>query len=313
MSSDRKFHHVAVLLGGWSAEREVSLNSGRQCADALEGEGYRVTRIDVDRDLPARLLEIRPDVCFNALHGKGGEDGAIQGILETLQIPYTHSGVLASALAMHKVKTKLVLAQAGIPVAEDRIVSRLEAAKAHALPPPYVIKPVDEGSSVGVFIVREDHQHPPQELTSAEWSFAEEVMAERYVAGRELTCAVMGDRPLGVIEILPAEGLSFYDYQAKYAHGGSRHVLPAEISPNIYELVQKLSLRAHQALGCRGISRADFRFDDRPDGTGELICLEVNTQPGMTATSLVPELASHSGLTFGELVRWIVEDASCNR
>ncbi len=309
----RKFEHVAVLMGGWSAEREVSLNSGKACAEALEGEGYRVTRVDVDRQLPEKLRKIAPDVCFNALHGKGGEDGTIQGILETLQIPYTHSGVLTSALAMHKGKAKLVFAEAGIPVAEDRIVARLEAAKAHVMPPPYVIKPVDEGSSVGVFIVREDHAHPPQELTASDWEFADEVMAERYVAGRELTCAVMGDRPLGVIEILPAEGLAFYDYQSKYAPGGSRHVLPAEISPNIYELVQKLSLKAHQALGCRGISRADFRFDDRAGGTGELICLEVNTQPGMTATSLVPELASHSGLTFGELVRWIVEDASCNR
>ena len=309
----RKFEHVAVLMGGWSAEREVSLNSGKACADALEGEGYRVTRVDVDRRLPERLHEIKPNVCFNALHGKGGEDGTIQGILETLQIPYTHSGVLTSALAMHKGKAKLVFAEAGIPVAEDRIVPRLEAAKSHVMPPPYVIKPVDEGSSVGVFIVREDHTHPPQELTASDWEFADEVMAERYVAGRELTCAVMGDRPLGVIEILPTEGLAFYDYQSKYAPGGSRHVLPAEISPNIYELVQKLSLKAHQALGCRGISRADFRFDDRAGGTGELICLEVNTQPGMTATSLVPELAGHSGLTFGELVRWIVEDASCNR
>jgi D-alanine-D-alanine ligase len=309
----RKFEHVAVLMGGWSAEREVSLNSGKGCAEALEGEGYRVTRIDVDRGLTERLRELKPDVCFNALHGKGGEDGTVQGVLEMLEIPYTHSGVLASALAMDKAKAKIAFADAGIPVAEHRIVPRLEAAKAHVMPPPYVIKPVAEGSSVGVFIVREDHAHPPQELTSAEWSFAEEVMAERYIAGRELTCAVMGDKPLGVIEILPAEGLAFYDYQAKYAPGGSRHVLPAEISPNIYSLVQKLSLKAHQALGCRGISRADFRFDDRPDGTGELICLEVNTQPGMTVTSLVPELASHSGLTFGDLVRWIVEDASCNR
>ncbi len=309
----RKFDHVAMLMGGTSAEREVSLNSGRQCADALEGEGYKVTRIDVDSDLPARLMELKPDVCFNALHGKGGEDGCVQGILETLKIPYTHSGVLASALAMNKPKAKIVLAEAGVPVAEDMVVPRLEAAKAHVMPPPYVIKPADEGSSVGVFIVREDHAHPPQALTSSEWHFADEVMVERYIGGRELTCAVMGGRALGVTEILPAEGLAFYDYDAKYAPGGSRHVCPAEISPNIYELVMTLSLRAHDALGCRGVSRADFRFDDRPEGTGELICLEVNTQPGMTATSLVPELASHSGLTFGELVRWIVEDASCNR
>jgi D-alanine-D-alanine ligase len=305
--------HVAVLMGGWSAEREVSLSSGKGCADALEAEGYTVTRLDVGRDLPARLREIAPDVCFNALHGKGGEDGTIQGILETLQIPYTHSGILASALAMDKAQAKIVMAAAGVPVAEHVIVSRAEAARKHVMRPPYVIKPVAEGSSVGVYIVREDHAHPPQELTSAEWTIAGALMVERYVAGRELTCAVMGDRPLGVIEILPAEGLAFYDYEAKYAIGGSRHVLPAEISPKIYELVQKLTLKAHQALGCRGISRADFRFDDRPGGTGELVCLEVNTQPGMTPTSLVPDLARHAGLTFGELVRWIVEDASCNR
>lgn len=305
--------HVAMLMGGWSAEREVSLNSGEACAKALEGEGYRVTRVDAGRDLPERLRAIAPDVCFNALHGKGGEDGCVQGILETLGLPYTHSGVLASALAMHKARAKIVLADAGVPVAESIVAARAEAARKHLLPPPYVIKPVAEGSSVGVFIVREDHAHPPQELTASDWTHGEEMLIERYIAGRELTCAVMGDRALGVIEILPAEGLVFYDYEAKYALGGSRHVLPAEISPNIYQLVQKLSFQAHRALGCRGVSRSDFRFDDRPGGTGELICLEVNTQPGMTATSLVPELASHSGLTFGELVRWIVEDASCNR
>ena len=308
-----KSKHVAVLMGGWSSERAVSLRSGEACAAALEGEGYRVTRVDVDRQIAARLAEIKPDVCFNALHGKGGEDGTIQGILETLAIPYTHSGVLASALAMDKAKAKIVLANAGIPVAESVVVTRTQAAKAHVMPPPYVIKPVAEGSSVGVFIVREDHAHPPQELTASDWALAEEVMAERYIAGRELTCAVMGNKPLGVIEILPAESLTFYDYEAKYAPGGSKHVLPAEISPNIYQLVENLSLQAHRALGCRGVSRTDFRFDDRPEGTGELICLEVNTQPGMTATSLVPELAGHSGMSFGDLVRWIVEDASCNR
>jgi D-alanine-D-alanine ligase len=305
--------HVVMLMGGWSAERQVSLWSGEACAKALEGEGYRVTRLDVGRDVPERLRDIAPDVCFNALHGKGGEDGTVQGILETLQIPYTHSGVLASALAMNKVQTKTVLAAAGIPVAESVVVSRAEAAKRHVMAPPYVIKPVAEGSSVGVFIVREDHSHPPQELTASDWKLDDLMMVERYIAGRELTCAVMGDRALGVIEILPAEGLAFYDFEAKYASGGSRHVLPAEISPKIYELVRNLALKAHQALGCRGVSRADFRFDDRPQGTGELVCLEVNTQPGMTATSLVPELAGHAGLSFGELVRWIVEDASCNR
>lgn len=308
----RNFDHVAVLLGGLSAEREVSLSSGGACADALEGEGYTITRVDVGKDLAARLAEIKPDVCFNALHGKWGEDGCVQGLLETLQIPYTHSGVLASALAMDKVQAKTVLAAADVPVAEHRVVSRMEAAKAHVMDPPYVIKPVAEGSSVGIYIVREDQRHPPQELTASDWALDDNVMVERYIPGKELTCAVMGDTALGIIDIIPAEGLSFYDYEAKYAPGGSKHVLPAEISPNVYQLVQKLSLTAHQALGCRGVSRADFRFDAESEG-GELVCLEVNTQPGMTATSLVPEIAAHAGWSFGELVRWIVEDASCNR
>ena len=308
----RKYQHVAVLMGGWSAEREVSLNSGAACADALAKTGYRVTRIDVDRWIAETLSALKPDVCFNALHGKGGEDGCIQGILETLQLPYTHSGVLASALAMDKARAKAAFRAAGVPVAESLVAKPGEAAQTHLLTPPYVIKPVSEGSSVGVFIVREDHEHPPQELTRPDWAFGD-VLVERYIGGRELTCAVMGDRALGIIEILPAEGLSFYDYEAKYAKGGSRHILPAQISPEIYENIQKLALDAHNALGCRGVSRADFRFDDRVHGTGELVCLEVNTQPGMTATSLVPELAAHAGLTFGELVRWIVEDASCDR
>jgi D-alanine-D-alanine ligase len=309
----RKYHHVAVLMGGWSAEREVSLRSGENCAQALEAEGYRVTRVDVDRNLAARLSDLRPDACFNALHGKWGEDGCVQGILEILGIPYTHSGVLASALAMHKERAKVAFRRAGVPVAESMVVSREEAARAHVMPPPYVIKPPAEGSSVGVYIVHEDHAHPPQELTRPDWPYGEDVMVEKFVAGRELTCAVVGSEPLGITEILPAEGLAFYDYEAKYAPGGSRHILPAQLSPNIYDSIQKLSLDAHRALGCRGVSRADFRFDDRPGGTGELICLEVNTQPGMTSTSLVPELAVHAGWTFGELVRWIVEDASCNR
>jgi D-alanine-D-alanine ligase len=305
--------HVAVLMGGWSSEREISLRSGEACAKALEGEGYRVTKLDVGRDVAARLAEIGPDVCFNALHGRFGEDGCIQGVLETLGIPYTHSGVLASALAMHKERAKAVLQAGGVPVAESLVVSRAEAANAHVMPPPYVIKPVAEGSSVGVYIVRPDQRHPPQELHAADWALGEEIMVERYIPGRELTCAVMGDEALGVIEIRPAEGLSFYDYTSKYAPGGSIHVLPAPLLPNVYQLVQKLSLAAHRALGCRGVSRSDFRFDDRPDGTGEMICLEVNTQPGMTATSLVPELAAYAGRSFGQLVRWIVEDASCNR
>ena len=313
ITAARRFQHVAVLLGGFSAEREVSLNSGKACADALEQAGYRVTRIDVERDLAQQLAQARPQVCFNALHGRWGEDGCVQGLLEMLQLPYTHSGVLASALAMHKERAKSVLRAAGVPVPGGRIVPRADAARGHVLPRPYVLKPVAEGSSVGVFIVREDHAHPPQELNDPSWPYGEEVLAEPFIAGRELTCAVLGDRALGVTEIIPAEALRFYNYEAKYADGGSRHLLPAPISSNVYELVQKLTLTAHTALGCRGVSRADFRYDDTPGGSGELVCLEVNTQPGMTGTSLVPELAAHAGMTLAELVSWMVEEASCNR
>ena len=309
----RRFKNVTVLLGGLSAEREVSLRSGNACAEALEGEGYNVTRLDVGHDLAHQLTANRPDVCFNALHGRWGEDGCVQGVLELLGIPYTHSGVLASALAMHKQQAKVVLEAAGVAVADGVVVSREEAAKGHVMAPPYVIKPVAEGSSVGVYIVMEESQNPSELLLSADWSAGEELLVERFIPGRELTCAVMGDEALGVIEILPAEGLDFYDYEAKYAPGGSKHVLPAQISPNVYQLIQKLSLAAHQALGCRGVSRSDFRFDDREGDSGELVCLEVNTQPGMTETSLVPELAAYAGRSFGELVRWIVEDASCDR
>jgi D-alanine-D-alanine ligase len=312
-SGQRRFNHVAVLMGGWSAEREVSLRSGKACADALESAGYKVTRVDAGRNLGEQLKRIAPEVCFNALHGRWGEDGCVQGLLEILEIPYTHSGVLASALAMHKERAKQVMRASGIPVPEGRVVTRTEAATAHVLPRPYVLKPVSEGSSVGVFIVPEDHEHPPQELNDPGWRFGEELLAERYIAGRELTCAVMGERVLGVTEIVPAEALRFYNYEAKYAEGGSLHVLPARLKPNVYELVQKLTLTAHKALGCRGVSRADFRYDDTDGGTGELVCLEVNTQPGMTATSLVPELAVHAGMTFAELVSWMVEEASCDR
>jgi D-alanine-D-alanine ligase len=303
--------HIAVLMGGWSAEREVSLRSGAQCADALEGQGYKVTRVDVERNVAEVLARLKPDVAFNVLHGRPGEDGTIQGILEILRIPYTHSGVLASALAMNKQAAKVAMIAAGVPVPEGRVVSRAEAAKGHVLPRPYVLKPVSEGSSVGVFIVTEEHTHPPQELTRPDWSFGEELLAERFIPGLELTCAVLGDEALDVIEIEAAT--RFYDYEAKYAPGGSRHILPARISPDIYERVRKLSLAAHRALGCRGVTRADFRFDNRAGGTGELACLEVNTQPGMNETSLVPELAAYNGMTFGELVKWMAEDASLDR
>jgi D-alanine-D-alanine ligase len=303
--------HVAVLMGGWSAEREVSLRSGGQCADALETQGYKVTRVDVQRDVAEVLARLKPDVAFNVLHGRPGEDGTIQGILEILRIPYTHSGVLASSLAMNKEAAKVAMKAAGVPVPEGRIVSRAEAARGHVLPRPYVLKPNAEGSSVGVFIVTEEHAHPPQELTRPDWKYGETLLAERFIPGLELTCAVLGEEALGVIEIEAAT--RFYDYEAKYAPGGSRHVLPARILPNIYQLVRKLALTAHRALGCRGVTRADFRFDNRSGGEGGLFCLEVNTQPGMTETSLVPELAAHKGLSFGELVKWIAEDASIDR
>jgi D-alanine-D-alanine ligase len=303
--------HVAVLMGGWSAEREVSLRSGKACADALEGEGYRVTRVDVQRNIAQVLADLKPDAAFNVLHGVPGEDGTVQGVLEVLGIPYTHSGVLSSALAMDKGQARIVMANAGVPVAEGKVVTRAEAARDHVLPRPYVLKPVAEGSSVGVFIVTEEHRHPPQELTRPDWKHGDLLLAERYIPGMELTCAVMGDEALDVIEIESAA--RFYDYEAKYAPGGSKHILPARIKPNIYQKAQILALKAHRALGCRGISRADFRFDNRPDGSGELFCLEVNTQPGMTETSLVPELAAYRGMSFGGLVRWILEDASLNR
>jgi len=301
--------HVAVLMGGWSAEREVSLRSGKACAEALIRRGYRVSSLDVTPDIAAALATAKPDVALNVLHGRPGEDGTLQGLLEVLGIPYSHSGVLASALAMHKSYAKALFRAAGIPVADDRVVSRFEAAKAHVMAPPYVVKPIAEGSSVGVFIVTEAHPHPPQELYRDDWAFGDTVMVERYIPGKELTCAVLGERALDVIEIVPTT--RFYDYEAKYAEGGSKHLLPAPILPNVYQEVRRLALAAHNALGCRGVSRADFRFDDR--GTGKLVCLEVNTQPGMTETSLVPELAAYAGITFDELVQWMVEDASSNR
>lgn len=304
--------HVAVLMGGFSSERPVSLSSGNACAEALEGEGFKVTKVDVGRDISRVLSELKPDVAFNALHGPYGEDGTIQGVLEYLEIPYTHSGVLASALAMDKQQAKIVAANAGVPTAEARVMSRFDIGNTHPIAPPYVVKPVREGSSFGVVIVQEDRPYPPQILTSPEWRYGDIVMAERYIAGRELTCAVMGDQVLGVTEIVPT-GHDFYDYDAKYAAGGSTHVVPAKISPNIYQKIRDLTLKAHQAIGCRGVSRSDFRFDDRFSEDGELVWLEINNQPGMTPTSLVPELALHAGYSFGDLVRWMVEDASCSR
>jgi D-alanine-D-alanine ligase len=305
--------HVAVLMGGWAAERPVSLKTGSGCAAALESVGYRVTRLDVTPNVVADLQAVQPDIAFNALHGPFGEDGCIQGILEMLRIPYTHSGVLASALAMRKDRAKSVAAAAGVLVTEGVTVSRFEVAKRHVMEPPYVAKPVANGSSFGVFIVKEGRSHPPQELNDPAWPLGDEMLVERFVPGRELTCAVMGERTgskaLDVIEILSNVG-AFYDYDSKYAPGGSTHVLPAKIKPNVYQIVQQQAVMAHDALGCRGVSRSDFRYDDETD---TLIWMEVNTQPGMTETSLVPELAAHAGMSFGELVRWMVEDASLDR
>ncbi|MBD0414725.1 D-alanine--D-alanine ligase [Oryzicola mucosus] len=307
-----KSKHVAVLMGGFSSERPVSLSSGKACADALEVEGYRVTRVDVTRDVGAVLAELRPDVAFNALHGPFGEDGTIQGILEYLGIPYTHSGVLASALAMNKERSKTIARAVGIPVAESKVVSRFSIRNEHPMKPPYVVKPVAEGSSFGVVIVKEDQSHPPQVISSSEWRYGDTVMVERYIHGRELTCAVMGDVALGVCEIIPT-GHAFYDYDSKYVAGGSKHECPAKLSPNIYQKIQTLALKAHQAIGCRGVSRSDFRYDDRVSEEGEVVWLEVNTQPGMTPTSLVPEIAAQAGHPFGGLLSWMVEDASCLR
>jgi D-alanine-D-alanine ligase len=304
--------HVAMLMGGFSSERPVSLSSGSACADALEAEGYKVTRVDVGHDVASVLAELKPDVAFNALHGPFGEDGTIQGILEYLEIPYTHSGVLASALAMDKSQAKIVAKAAGIPVAEQRLMNRFDFTSTHPMKPPYVVKPVCEGSSFGVVMVKEDQSHPPQIITSEEWRYGDNVMVERYIYGRELTCGVMGDVALGVTEVVP-QGHAFYDYDSKYVKGGSKHVIPAQISPNIYQKVQTLALKAHQAIGCRGVSRSDFRYDDRFSENGELVWLEINTQPGMTPTSLVPEMADHAGHSFGEFLKWMMEDASCLR
>jgi D-alanine-D-alanine ligase len=303
--------HVAVLMGGWSAEREVSLRSGEACMTALRQAGFRVTGIDPKRDIAQLLAELSPDAVFNALHGRWGEDGTVQGVLETLAIPYTHSGVLASALAMDKPRAKDVFRAAGLPVAEHRLVDIETAATSHPMPAPYVVKPYNEGSSVGVHIVLSGANAPAQALLEKRSLYGETVMVERFIPGRELTCAVMGEVALGVTEIVPAVG--FYDYQAKYAPGGSVHVCPAQIPSEVYRKVQQYALDAHVALGCRGVSRADFRWDDTPGGDGEIILLEVNTQPGMTDVSLVPELAQLAGHSMVDLVTWILNDASVNR
>jgi D-alanine-D-alanine ligase len=300
---------VAVLMGGWSAEREISLSSGHECVKALVDRGYRVRDIDVARDLPAllRALEPRPDVVFNALHGSGGEDGTVQGVLEMLRIPYTHSGVLASALAMHKPTAKAVFRAAGLPVVDGVVARPEQFADGDPLPAPFVVKPTDQGSSVGVRIVRKNDNSWREEVKT--WRFGAELLVERFIPGRELTVAVLGDRALGVCEIEPRG--SFYDYTAKYSTGGSIHLTPAPVPLRTYEDALDIALRAHRALGCCGVSRADLRFDDTLEGGGRLYLLEVNTQPGMTPTSLVPDIARHAGISFDELVAWLVENAAC--
>ncbi|WP_236641405.1 D-alanine--D-alanine ligase [Paracoccus aeridis] len=295
-------------MGGPSAEREVSLSSGRECAQALRVAGYQVVEIILDADqgatLPARLADARADVVFNALHGKMGEDGRVQGLMDWLGVRYTHSGVLASALAMDKTRAKQVFRDAGLPVVESRIACAAEVRARHVMPAPYVVKPNDEGSSVGVYIVREDNNGPPQ-LSD---DMPGHVMVEAYAPGRELTTAVLGDRALGVTEII-TEG--WYDYDAKYRAGGSRHVVPAAIPDEIAAACLDYAVRAHRALGCRGLSRTDFRWDDAR-GLAGLVLLETNTQPGMTPTSLAPEQAAQAGMDFPALCRWIVEDALCS-
>lgn len=295
---------IAVLMGGFSAEREVSLVTGASCARALRTAGYNVSEVDCGLDLPAQLSALRPDICFNALHGRWGEDGCVQGILEWLKIPYTHSGVMASAIAMDKQRTKDVYRAAGLPVVDSVIATRDDVEAGHVMPTPYVVKPNNEGSSVGVYIVHAGANAP--RLAS---SMPPEVMVEAYVPGRELTVSVLGDRALGVTEII-TDG--WYDFDAKYKPGGSRHVCPAELPADITDACLDYALRAHAALGCRGLSRTDFRWDDA-QGLAGLVLLETNTQPGMTPTSLSPEHAAHVGLSFSDLCDWIIRDASCDR
>ena len=302
---------VAVLMGGRSAEREVSLDSGRACAEALREAGYDTQEIEVGRDVSDLVTRLtpRPDVVFNALHGRWGEDGCIQGLLELLEIPYSHSGVLASALAMHKPMAKRILAMRGVTSPEGRVVRVEELLAGDVMERPYVVKPVCEGSSVGVRIVQVGDNEPP--VRAGDWNFGDEVLVERYIPGRELTVAVMGGKPLAVTEIRPRIG--FYDYRAKYTDGVADHLLPAPVPDGIREQALTSAAAAHEALGCRGVTRSDFRYDDGGEsGDGELYYLETNTQPGMTALSLVPEQARHLGMSFPDLCSWMVEHAACD-
>jgi D-alanine-D-alanine ligase len=300
--------HVAVLMGGWSVEREVSLVSGKAVSSALTERGYKVSLLDADRRLATKLGKLGPDVVFNALHGRFGEDGCVQGVLEVLGIPYTHSGVLASALAMNKPAAKRLFADAGLPCVEGRVLGREAVLGGEAGEPPYVIKPLNEGSSVGVRLIFSGDNLAP--LNGDDWSYGEEVLVERYIPGREIQVAVMGERALGAIEIRPRG--RFYDYEAKYTDGKAEHRMPAPIHPDAYARVLDIALQAHRTLGCRGVSRADLRYDDTAGEPGRFYLLEINTQPGMTPLSLVPEIAADVGIGFGELVSWMVENAACD-
>ena len=301
--------HVAILMGGWSTEREVSLVSGAAVAEALVELGHRVSPIDVDRNAGREITKLAPDVVFNALHGRYGEDGCFQGLLEVMGIPYTHSGVLASALAMDKPVAKTMFAREGLRCAEGRVVHRDEVLAGEVMEVPYVIKPLNEGSSVGVKIVLEGDNCVPE--ADEPWDFGDQVLVERYIPGREIHVAVMGDAAVGAVEIRPKG--RFYDYQAKYTEGFAEHLMPAPMAPERYRESLDIALRAHVALGCRGVSRADLRFDEESAEEGGFYLLEINTQPGMTPLSLVPEIAAHSGIGFVELVEWMLEDAGCQR
>ena len=312
MSLPLNGRHIAVLMGGLSSEREVSLWTGQGCVASLERLGAKVSAIDAGRDIAEVLTRLKPDAALNALHGVWGEDGTIQGVLETLQVPYTHSGVLASALAMDKNRSKAVLKAAGVKVPGGGLFDRFAAAQDHVMAPPYVVKPNAEGSSVGVFRVFEGANRPPQELASDAWTYGDLVMIEPYIAGRELCVTVLGEltgpRALAVTDIIAASG--FYDFHAKYGEGGSRHILPADLPAQVTEAALRQAEVAHTALGCRGLTRSDFRYDDIKD---DLVLLELNNQPGMTPTSLAPEQAAHVGMDYDALVLWMVEDASCRR
>ncbi|MBY7649809.1 MAG: D-alanine--D-alanine ligase [Candidatus Liberibacter europaeus] len=301
--------HIAVLMGGTSSERSVSLSSGQACSSVLENKGFKVSKVDFDRSSMDILSNLKPDVALNVLHGGFGEGGGIQGILECLEIPYTHSGILASALSMDKFRSKKIVGALGVPVCPSILVDRLSMDENHVMTPPYIIKPVNGGSSLGIVLVKEGESVPLDFLQSSDWCYGNQLLVEKYIDGVELTCGIIGDKPLDVIEIV-AKNSNFYNYDAKYSLAKSEHILPANIPPDIYEEIQKLSSLAHKSIGCCGISRSDFIFDNVSQ---KIFWLEINTQPGMTPTSLFPEMASYAGYCFEDLLSWMLEDASCMR